>query len=87
MDTTNDKPKHPIQQFREQRGLSQQNVADQLNCSQTLISLIEAGERPVSRDAAPKWEAALGIPRNCLLYPDEYPYDARAHAATTKAAA
>ena len=66
---------HPIQTYRQQKQWSQQELADFLVCSQTLVSLIEVGERSVSKDNAEGWEAKTGIPRLSLLYPDQYPYE------------
>lgn len=67
--------KHPLHAYRESRQLTQKGMADLLGCSQTLISLIENGDRSVSKDNAEKWEGATGIPRLTLMFPDEYPHD------------
>lgn len=65
---------HPIQTYREARKLNQADLAKLLGCSPSLISLIESGEREVTRDNAEAWESVTGIPRLSLLYPDEFPY-------------
>lgn len=58
--------KHPLLAYREERRLSQLELAEKLKVSRQLIGLIESGERRVSPYNAAEWEAALGIPRETL---------------------
>jgi len=47
--------KHPIQQWREEKSLSQPEAAAILGCTQGAISHIETGRNRVSRENAKKW--------------------------------
>lgn len=57
---------HPLVEYREKHGLTQQELADKLKVSRGLISLIESGERPITAQNAKDWEGILGIPREKL---------------------
>lgn len=65
--------KHPLQAYREAQELTQKGLADVLGCSQSLVALIESGERGVSKANAETWEEKTGIPRLSLMFPGEYP--------------
>ncbi len=69
--------KHPLHVFREAGDLTQQGMADLLGCSQSLIALIESGERGVTKVHAEAWEKTTGIPRLSLMYPEEFPWNGK----------
>lgn len=58
--------KHPLVAYREQHGLTQQELADKLDVSRGLVSLIESGERSITPENAKDWEGKIGIPREKL---------------------
>lgn len=66
--------KHPLQAYREANELTQQQMADLLGCSQSLVALIEGGDRQVSKAHAEAWEKKTEIPRLSLMYPKEFPH-------------
>lgn len=70
--------KHPFLVYRESHGLTQQQLAELLDCSQPLVALIEGFERDVQKDRAEDWEKKTGIPRLSLMYPKEFPWKAKA---------
>lgn len=64
--TTKAEDPNPLKAYREEHGLSQQELADLLDVSRGLVSLIETGERPITPANAKDWEPKLGIPREKL---------------------
>lgn len=71
--------KHPLHAYRESEGLTQQQLADALGCSQPLIALIEKWERGVTKENAEDWEKKTGLPRLSLMYPKEFPLKSDSH--------
>lgn len=69
MDTTPEAAKSPIQAYREANGLTQQELADILDVSQTLVANVENGARPITPERAIDWESRIGIHR-AILRPD-----------------
>ncbi len=63
-----------IRQYRQQRGLTQQELAAKIGLSRTYINQIEQGQRNVSIRAVLHIAAALGTPISLLLKPlEKYP--------------
>ena len=58
---------NPLKAYREQQGLSQQEVADKLGVSRQMVGFLENGEREFTADMAVKIEKELGIPREEIL--------------------
>ncbi len=58
-------PKHidPLKAYREEEGLSQQELADKLDISRAMVSLLELGARPYTADMCVLIEKKLRIPR------------------------
>lgn len=57
---------HPLREYREEKGISQEELADKLGVSRQAVGLIETGERRVTADNAVEWEKRIGIPREKL---------------------
>lgn len=63
--------------WRERKGLTQAQLAERIDTTNSVVSLLEAGKRQLS----PKWlrriGAALGVPVGYLLehHPDDLPSD------------
>lgn len=57
------KVRDPLRAYRDENGLSQQAVADQLGVSRQLVSLLETGDRQYTPEMAVLIEKELGIPR------------------------
>lgn len=57
-----------IKSYRKQHGLSRQDCAVKLQCSESFVQLIENGSRGISIDTATKWAPILGIPREKLIF-------------------
>lgn len=53
----------PLKAYREVERLSQQDVADALEISRAMVSLLETGERPYTPEMCVLIEKRLGIPR------------------------
>jgi transcriptional regulator with XRE-family HTH domain len=54
---------NPLKSYREEQGLSQQEVADKLGVSRQMVSFLENGERDFTADMAVLMEKKLGIAR------------------------
>lgn len=63
--------KHPVTEFREEHGISQDELAKRLGLSRWTINRIEKGERRPSWRSLDKWVSVTGIPRQ-ELRPDIY---------------
>ena len=64
-------PGGAIRAYLEKHGLSQQDFADQVGVSQSIVSQWINGVKSVSPEMAREVEHVTGIPRLALLYPDE----------------
>ena len=56
-----------LRQLREDRGLTQSAVADDLNCDQSLYSKYERGERSLPLDLAVKLAQVYGVSLDYLV--------------------
>ena len=65
-------PGTAIRSYLERNNISQQEFADKLEVSQSIVSQWVRGTTPVSADMAKLIERETGIPRLALIYPDEY---------------
>ena len=54
---------NPLKTYREQKGLSQQDIADKLDVSRQMVGFLENGEREFTADMAVLIEKKLGIER------------------------
>lgn len=54
---------NPLRAYRKRHRLSQQQLADKLEISRSLLSMIECGDRGFTDDMALHIEAKLGIDR------------------------
>ena len=61
---------HNLARFRQDRGLSQKDVADLVGCARITIQTIERGRMNLSEKLAAKIQGALGIPKGWLLLND-----------------
>lgn len=57
---------HPLQIYREQNDLSQEDLAGKLGVSRQLIGLIEAGKRSVTPENAKEWELLIPVSKEAL---------------------
>jgi transcriptional regulator with XRE-family HTH domain len=55
---------NPLKSYREEKGLSQQEVADKLGVSRPMVGFLENGERAFSARMAVLMEKKLSIPRS-----------------------
>jgi transcriptional regulator with XRE-family HTH domain len=60
--------KHIFVLYRENKGLTQAELARKLGVSRGMVSLIESGERTITAEKANAWAALLGLNR-CMLNP------------------
>ena len=56
-----------LKKYFEQKGYSQQKIADYLGVHQTNISALFLGKRPFGKNAAKKWHNAFGFRVNWLM--------------------
>lgn len=63
---TSNMEKHPVTKYREQNGISQEELAERLGLSRWTVNRIEAGERQPSWKSLSDWERVTGIPRHEL---------------------
>jgi transcriptional regulator with XRE-family HTH domain len=56
-----------LRDARQQKGLSQEALAEAARCHRTYISLVERGERNPSLDVIVRFADALGLPPSNLL--------------------
>ncbi len=52
---------HAFAVLREQKGLTQGDIAEALGCEQSLISKVESGQRSIKLREMPFFAAALGL--------------------------
>jgi transcriptional regulator with XRE-family HTH domain len=57
---------HPLVKYREKAGLTQEQLAERLQVSRALVSLIESGARAVTPAHAKAWSQITGIPKSKL---------------------
>jgi transcriptional regulator with XRE-family HTH domain len=57
---------HPLRQYREKRGLNQEELADLLGVSRQMVGLIESGARRVTPENAKAWAGITGISKAAL---------------------
>jgi transcriptional regulator with XRE-family HTH domain len=55
-----------LKTYREKQRMSRKQLAALLQCSVSLVQLIECGHRAITPINAVAWEAATGIPREDL---------------------
>lgn len=60
---------HPIREYREKEGLSQEDLAEKIGVSRQMIGFIESGDRRIAAEDVADWERKTGIPR-AKLRPD-----------------
>ena len=65
-------PGNAIRVYLERHSISQQDFADKLGVSQSIVSQWVRGTTPVSPKMARRIEHEYGIPRLALIYPDEH---------------
>lgn len=65
-------PSAAIRSYLERHNISQQEFADKLGVSQSIVSQWIRGTTPVSPKMARLIEQETGIPRLKVLYPDEH---------------
>lgn len=73
MDNFNIRIGKMVKGLREQRGISQQRLAELLNISRPAISQIESGERKISAEELKKLSEMFHIPLDSLLNPEKEP--------------
>lgn len=57
------RPIDPLKAYRDERGLSQQDLADKLGISRQMVGFLESGDRPYTALMCLLIEKKLGIPR------------------------
>lgn len=60
---------HPLREYREKAGLSQDELAEKLGVSRQMIGFIENGDRRIKAEDVADWSEKTGIPR-AKLRPD-----------------
>jgi transcriptional regulator with XRE-family HTH domain len=63
---------HPLRQWREQAGKSQQDVAHACHLTQAMISFIESGRRIPLGDALEALRTYTGLPTDAFIRPDHF---------------
>jgi transcriptional regulator with XRE-family HTH domain len=56
-----------LRELRAERGLSQEQLADEAGLHRTFVGAVERGERNISIDNIGKLAKALGVPASTLL--------------------
>lgn len=56
-------PAHPLTVYREERGLSQREFAEEAGLSKWTVTMIETGKRAPSPKLSVRLEALTGVPR------------------------
>lgn len=59
-----------LRQLREDRGLTQEELAEKANLHRTYVGSVERGERNVTIDSMQRLADALDVPVWSLLHPD-----------------
>ena len=67
-----DKPPHPLRQWRERRGLSQEQLADMTGWTQGMMSHLERYFRIPLGDALGALLAQTGLPTDALIRPQRF---------------
>lgn len=57
-----------LKELRKQKGISQQRLAELLECTQTHLSLVESGKKNFSSAMLDKLEEVTGIPAIVLMW-------------------
>jgi transcriptional regulator with XRE-family HTH domain len=63
---------HPLRQWRDAHGLSQQAVAEACRLSQAMISYIELGLRIPLDDALEALRSYTGLPTDAFIRPEQF---------------
>lgn len=75
-DTPNNSVGKTLKNYFEQKGYSQQQIADILDVHQTNISALFLGKRPFGKNVAKKWNKAFGFRVNWLMTGEGPMFDA-----------
>lgn len=67
-----------IRTLRELSGLKADQLANKILISRPYLANLEAGRKRLSPEHASRIADALGVPRVCILRPDEYPSEGAA---------
>ena len=67
-----DKPPHPLRQWRDQRNLSQDELAEQAGVGQGMISHIERYFRVPRKSTIIKLQEITGLPTEALMFPERF---------------
>lgn len=57
---------HPLKQYREKAGLTQEELAEKLGVSRQMIGLIETGERSITPGNALDWEKLIPVTKEVM---------------------
>jgi len=58
---------HPLKIYRDEKRLSQQQLAEKLGISRQMVGMLETGERDCTAEMCLLIEKKLGIPRETIL--------------------
>jgi transcriptional regulator with XRE-family HTH domain len=67
-----DKPPHPLRQWRDQHGLSQDELAEHCGVGQGMISHIERYFRVPRKSTIIKLQDYTGLPTEALMFPERF---------------
>jgi transcriptional regulator with XRE-family HTH domain len=67
-----DKPPHPLRQWRDQHGLSQDELAERCGVGQGMISHIERYFRVPRKSTIIKLQETTGLPTEALMFPERF---------------
>jgi transcriptional regulator with XRE-family HTH domain len=67
-----DKPPHPLRQWRDQHGLSQDELAERCGVGQGMISHIERYFRVPRKSTLIKLQDYTGLPTDALMFPERF---------------